>query len=90
MQIFRRRPMFLACTAFMGMSVILYCFKFYNIALYIGVVFAVLCLTIGVGKAMLIGAFCLIGAFIGGVKDKAGFARKVILFFHRDGSDRYE
>lgn len=42
MQIFRRRPMFLACTAFMGMSVILYCFKFYNIALYIGVVFAVL------------------------------------------------
>lgn len=56
----------------------------------IGLIFAVLCLTIGVGKALLIGLFCLIGAFIGGVKDKAGFARKVILFFHRDGSDRYE
>ena len=56
----------------------------------VGVVFAILCLTIGVGKAVLIGLFCLIGAFIGGVKDKAGFVRKVILFFHRDGSDRYE
>ena len=48
-----------------------------------GVVFAVLCLTIGVGKALLIGAFCLVGAFVGGVKDKMGFIRKVILFFHR-------
>ena len=56
----------------------------------LGVIFAVLCLTIGAGKALLIGLFCLIGAFIGGVKDKAGFIRKVILFFHRDGSDRYE
>ena len=56
----------------------------------VGVVFAVLCLTIGVGKAVLIGLFCLIGAFIGGVKDKAGFIRKLILFFHRDGMDRYE
>ena len=56
----------------------------------VGVVFAVLCLTIGVGKTALIGVFCLVGAFVGGVKDKAGFVRKVILFFHRDGSDRYE
>ena len=48
-----------------------------------GVVFAVLCLTIGVSKALLIGLFCLVGAFVGGVKDKAGFVRKVILFFHR-------
>lgn len=56
----------------------------------LGLIFAVLCLTIGAGKALLIGLFCLIGAFIGGVKDKAGFIRKVILFFHRDGSDRYE
>ena len=56
----------------------------------VGVVFAVLCLTIGVGKSVLIGLFCLVGAFIGGVKDKANFVRKVILFFHRDGSDRYE
>ena len=56
----------------------------------IGLIFAVLCLTIGVGKALLIGLFSLNGAFMGGVKDKAGFVRKVILFFHRDGSDRYE
>ena len=56
----------------------------------LGLVFAVLCLTIGVGKTLLIGVFCLIGAFVGGVKDKAGFVRRVILFFHRDGSDHYE
>lgn len=49
----------------------------------VGLLFAVLCLTIGVGKAVLIGLFCLVGAFVGGVKDKAGFLRKVILFFHR-------
>ena len=49
----------------------------------VGLLFAVLCLTVGVGKTALIGLFCLIGAFIGGVKDKAGFIRKVILFFHR-------
>ena len=49
----------------------------------VGAVFAVLCLTIGVGKALLIGAFCLVGAFVGGVKDKAAFIRKMILFFHR-------
>ncbi len=49
----------------------------------VGLLFAVLCLTIGVGKTVLIGLFCLVGAFVGGVKDKAGFIRKVILFFHR-------
>ena len=49
-----------------------------------GVVFAVLCLTIGVGKALLIGVFCLIGAFIGGVKDKGAFVRKIAGFFHRE------
>jgi len=49
----------------------------------VGLLFAVLCLTIGVGKAVLIGLFCLVGAFVGGVKDKAAFIRKVILFFHR-------
>ena len=53
----------------------------------VGVVFAVLCLTIGAAKALLIGVFCLIGAFLGGVKDKAGFIRRIILFFHRDESD---
>ena len=49
----------------------------------LGLLFAVLCLTVGVGKALLIGGFCLVGAFVGGVKDKAGFIRKIILFFHR-------
>ena len=56
----------------------------------LGLIFAVLCLTIGVGKALVIGLFCLIGAFLCGVKDKAGFIRTLILFFHSDGSDRYE
>ena len=49
----------------------------------VGLLFAVLCLTIGVGKTVLIGLFCLVGAFVGGVKDKAGFIRRMILFFHR-------
>ena len=49
-----------------------------------GEVFAVLCLTIGVGKALLIGLFCLVGAFVGGVKDKGTFARKVLGIFHRE------
>ena len=49
----------------------------------VGLLFAVLCLTIGVGKTLLIGLFCLVGAFIGGVKDKGGFVRSIILFFHR-------
>lgn len=56
----------------------------------LGLVFAVLCLTIGVGKSLLIGLFCLIGAFVGGVKDKKAFVRKTILFFHRDDANRYE
>ena len=55
----------------------------------VGLVFAVLCLTIGVGKALLIGLFCLVGAFIGGVKDKKGFIREIVSFFSRD-EDRYE
>ena len=55
----------------------------------IGLVFAVLCMTIGVLKALLIGVFCLIGAFVGGVKDKAGFVKKIILFFHKDDSQVY-
>ena len=56
----------------------------------IGLIFAVLCLTIGVGKALLIGIFCLIGAFIGGVKDKKAFVRRIVSLFSRDESDRYE
>lgn len=52
----------------------------------IGLIFAVLCLTIGVGKALVIGIFCLAGAWIGGVRDKAAFIRKVVLLFHREES----
>ena len=55
----------------------------------IGLVFAVLCMTIGIPKALLIGVFCLVGAFIGGVKDKAGFIKKIILLFHKDDSQVY-
>lgn len=55
----------------------------------IGLVFAVLCMTIGVPKTLLIGVFCLAGAFIGGVKDKMGFIKKIILFFHKDDSQVY-
>ena len=55
----------------------------------LGLVFAVLCLTIGVGKTLLIAVFCLVGAFIGGVKDKQGFVRNIILSFQKD-EDRYE
>ena len=56
----------------------------------IGLIFAVLCLTIGVGKALLIGIFCLIGAFIGGVKDKKAFERRIVNLYSREDSDRYE
>lgn len=55
----------------------------------VGLVFAVLCLTLGVGRALVIGLFCLIGAFIGGVKDKGAFIRRIVAFFNRDGSDGY-
>ena len=53
----------------------------------VGAIFAILCLTIGVGRALVIGLFCLIGAFIGGVKDKKAFIRNIVLFFHHDESD---
>ena len=55
----------------------------------LGLVFAVLCMTIGVVKSLLIGVFCLIGVFIGGVKDKVGFVKKILLFFHKDDSQVY-
>lgn len=55
----------------------------------VGVVFAVLCLTIGIGRTLIIVLFCLVGAFVGGVKDKQGFVRNIILSFHKD-EDRYE
>ena len=50
---------------------------------------AVLCLTVGVGPALLIALFCLIGAIIGGVKDKKKFVEKIYLFFHHDENGRY-
>jgi len=50
----------------------------------LGIIFAVLCLTIGVGKALLIGVFGLIGAFLGGVGDKSAFVKHTILIFHKD------
>ena len=53
-----------------------------------GIVFAILCLTLGLGKALLIGLFCLIGAFLGGVKNKTAFIKRLLLFFHK-GEDRY-
>ena len=49
----------------------------------IGLIFAVLCLTVGVAL------FCLIGAFIGGVKDKKKFVENIYLFFHHDENGRY-
>ena len=59
------------------------------LGIVMGLVFAVLCLTIGVGKTLLIVLFCLVGAFVGGVKDKQGFIRNIILSLRRD-EDRYE
>lgn len=56
----------------------------------IGLVFAVLCLTIGFLKALLIGVFCLVGAFIGGVRDKKAFVRGIVSFFSKGDADRYE
>ena len=50
---------------------------------------AALCLTVGVGPALLIALFCLIGAFIGGVKDKKKFVENIYLFFHHDENGRY-
>ena len=55
----------------------------------IGLIFAVLCLTVGVGSALLIALFCLIGAIIGGVKDKKKFVENIYLFFHHDENGRY-
>ena len=42
-----------------------------------------------VGAALLIALFCLIGAFIGGVKDKKKFVESVYLFFQHDENSRY-
>ena len=44
----------------------------------LGVVLAVLLLTIGVWKTLFIAAFALVGAWIGGVRNKANFIRGII------------
>ena len=41
------------------------------------------------GPALLIALFCLIGAIIGGVKDKKKFVENIYLFFHHDENGRY-
>lgn len=46
----------------------------------LGLIFAVLCLTVGVGPALLIALFCLIGAIIGGVRIKRNSWRTFICF----------
>lgn len=53
----------------------------------IGGIAAVLMLTIGFWQTMLVAALCAAGAFIGGVKDKAGVVKGVInrVFPPRDG-----
>lgn len=43
-----------------------------------GVVAAVLLLTIGVAKTLFIAAFALVGALIGGVSDKRGVFRRFV------------
>lgn len=52
----------------------------------LGLIFAVLCMTLGVLKTLVVFLFCLIGLFIGGVKDKMDFIKKIILSFHKDDS----
>ncbi|MBP3655318.1 MAG: DUF2273 domain-containing protein [Clostridia bacterium] len=56
----------------------------------IGFVFAILCLSIGVGKTLIIALFCGIGAFIGGVKDKRAVFMRIKHFFSDDGGDMAE
>lgn len=48
----------------------------------IGLVVALLLLLIGFWKTLLVVVCCLAGCFLGGVKDKAGFVRKVVDRFH--------
>ena len=54
----------------------------------VGLLFAVLCLMIGVGKTLIIALFCLIGAFIGGCKDKKAVMEKIRHFFSDDGGEQ--
>lgn len=49
----------------------------------LGLLFAVLCFTIGIAKALVIAVFCLVGAFVGGVKDKKAFFAGIIKWIRR-------
>ena len=46
----------------------------------VGLIFALLLLTIGVGKTLIIGLFCLVGAFIGGVMQTAAGITAAVFF----------
>ncbi len=43
----------------------------------IGLIVALLLLVIGFWKTLLVVCCCLLGCFLGGVKDKAGFLRRI-------------
>lgn len=44
----------------------------------LGVVAAILLLTIGFWKMLLVALLCALGIFVGGVKDKSAFCKRVI------------
>lgn len=52
----------------------------------LGLIVAILLLTIGFWKTLLIVVCCLLGAFIGGVKNKPAFIRGILSAFSRDHS----
>lgn len=53
----------------------------------LGLIVAVLLLTIGFWKTLLIVLCCLVGAFIGGVKDKRAFIQRFLSVFSRNHSE---
>lgn len=55
----------------------------------VGLVFALLWLTLGFWRTLIVAVFCLVGAFVGGVKDKKRFIEGVRSFFHRDDNTTY-
>ena len=51
----------------------------------VGLAVALLLLWIGFWKTLLVVVCCLLGCFLGGVKDKAGFFRRVMARLYRGG-----
>jgi len=49
----------------------------------LGLIVALLLLQIGFWKTLLVVVCCLIGCFLGGVKDKAGFVRRILNRFNQ-------